>query len=79
MTLVLKRMKALSNNDRVLLMKTMSKSALREYDNKNRAMTGFNTGERVFKSAKDYDRNDFKEVLRDEIAEYDSDYDDFER
>ena len=69
----------MSNNDRVLLMKTMSKSALREYDNKNRAMTGFNTGERVFKSAKDYDRNDFKEVLRDEIAEYDSDYDDFER
>ena len=79
MTLVLKRMKALSNNDRVLLMKTMSKSALREYDNKNRAMNGFNTGERVFKSVKDYDRNDFKEVLRDEIAEYDSDYDDFER
>ena len=74
-------------DERTLLKKSMSKSALREHDLRDRVRTTMNTGTRTHKSDMDYDRQSSKQECRDMYEEYEAaeawdeeyDDDDFER
>lgn len=57
------------DNSRNMLKKSMTKTALREHDSRNRVRTTFNTGTRTHKSEFDYDRNVSKRETRNQIEE----------
>ena len=48
----------------MLAEKNPNKKAKREYDKQNRVLVTFNTGTRIHKDKKKYNRNDAKKALR---------------